>query len=281
MRKQQEKQRKEITIVNQKKLYSRVFSKEYLSKLKINTLKQLEERGVFRNPVKDMYYNNLVPFIYSNAETIQSSDYIVINQLNTTYEQNYIEKKKNLHREALEKERQRKIDLEIKCKEELERKKEERRRQREEAARLKKEKDYLALKNLINEEFVKKVEFMDVAENVFDINAYGQMKRKYCKRNNNYINILIAPVIGGYYGQLALIISYFNRITPDFMNEDKLLKAFELMLPKFPVFNIVYKTEDFDSYKALDQNGVLNTIEDLPKLDNDQFVSRQILFNII
>lgn len=61
------------------------------------------------------------------------------------------------------------------------------------------------------------------------------------------------------------------------MNEEKMLKMLDLFIPKCPNFNIIYKAEELEHYKALDQNGSINSIEDILKLDDNLYVIYFIL----
>jgi hypothetical protein len=222
------------------------------------TLNHLVERGVFRNPNDNQYYNNLLPTIFSNAEEIAGNDFCILNKLNDTYHDNFIDHKKNLHRAALIKERERKEMLEIQKKQEIERRKAERRAKREEEVRIKKEQQMIQLKNSVNDELIKQVEFVDDANDIYEINGYHQKGKKY------------AGVLGGYFGQFAIIIAYFNKIIPDYLNEEKLIKVLELFIPKAPPINIIYKAEEVDQYKVLDAN--IQAIEDVNKSPDNIYV---------
>ena len=120
----QKKIEKDNRIINQKKLFARTFAKEYLSKIKQNTLKQLEQRGVFRSPMESQYQNNLLNYIYQNAEVTNHNDFVVLEKLNKTFEADFMDRKRKLHKEALDKERKRKEEEDIK-KKVVEKKKEE------------------------------------------------------------------------------------------------------------------------------------------------------------
>lgn len=178
----QEKQKKVNAIINQKKLFSRQFAKDYMSKLKVNTIRQCEERRVFRNPMQNQYQNNLLSFIYKNSEAIKKDDYTIVRELNKNFEVDYTNRKQLKHKEAMANEKKRKEDLEKMRLDEMERKKQERIEKIAEAIRMKKEKELNALKNAIDEEFVKKVEIVDLPENVLDINGNAQ-KKSYGKKD--------------------------------------------------------------------------------------------------
>jgi hypothetical protein len=76
--------------------------------------------GIFKNHISNQYYTNLLPYIMENNEKLVKSDGVIINQLNKTLQTNMINKNKQLHKEALLKERARKADMEKKKIEDLE-----------------------------------------------------------------------------------------------------------------------------------------------------------------
>lgn len=57
--------------------------------------------------------------------------------------------------------------------------------------------------------FIKEAEPIDDVVDIFDINGFYQNKRKNCS------------AIGGYIGQWVIVLSYFNKKLPDFVNQDK------------------------------------------------------------
>ncbi len=90
----------------------------------------------------------------------------------------------------------------------------------------------------------------------------------------NSLNFLkfLAGAIGGYFTQIAFIMTYFNKLQPDFMNEEKLSKMLEQFIPRGPNFFIPYKAEDLEYYKTLDATGGINVMEDLVKLEDPLYV---------
>ena len=67
-----------------------------------------------------------------------------------------------------------------------------------------------------------------------------------------------------------MILSYFSKKIPDFVNQDKvkiklkqLIKILDLFVPKCPIYYLLYKPEDLDYFKTLDPN--INNIEDIIK----------------
>jgi hypothetical protein len=175
--------------------------------------------------------------------------------------------KQNMHREALNKEKERKEELERRRLEEIARKEEEKRKRKEEEIRRKKEIEIQALKASINEELIKHAEYIEDPVAIYDINAYYQKDIKY------------SPILGGYYGQFAIIIAYLNKIQEDYMNEEKLLKMLELFLPKVPQFNIIYTAENLQEIQKIAP--VINEIEEIPKLDENTYVIIIHIYNLI
>lgn len=158
----------------------------------------------------------------------------------------------------MNKEKERKEELERKKLEEIARKEEEKKRKREEEIRRRREIEIEALKVSIHEELIKHAEYVEDPLAIYDINAYYQKVIKY------------TPVLGGYYGQFAIIIAYLNKLQEDYMNEEKLMKVLELLLPKLPHFYLLYTNENFQEYQTIAP--ILNEIEEIPKLDEKTYV---------
>jgi hypothetical protein len=163
-----------------------------------------------------------------------------------------------LHREALNKEKERKEELERKKLEEIARKEEEKKRKKEEEIRRKREIEIQALKASINEELIKHAEYVEDPVAIYNINAYYQKDIKY------------SPVVGGYYGQISIMIAYLNKLQENYLNEEKLLKVLELLLPKSPHFYFLYTTENLQEIKGIAP--LINEIEEIPKLDENTYV---------
>jgi hypothetical protein len=109
-----------VTKIQQKKLYSRVFAKSYLDKLKDNTLKHLEERGYFKNSNDNNYYKTLLTHIYDNSCGLVNSDYVVYNRLNENLNSTYVNEMINSHKESIMKEKKRREEETRKKKDEEE-----------------------------------------------------------------------------------------------------------------------------------------------------------------
>jgi hypothetical protein len=94
--------------IQQKKLYSRVFSKSYLHNLLDVSMNHLKQRGFFSNSNDEQYYNILLKDVYTQSDHIVKSDYVVYNQLNSELTNDYMNGMINQHRQSLINERKRK-----------------------------------------------------------------------------------------------------------------------------------------------------------------------------
>jgi len=103
--------------------------------------------------------------------------------------------------------------------------------------------------------FIKEAEYVDDVFDIFEVNGFYQNKRKY------------AAVIGGYIGQWVLVMSYFNKKVPDFINQEKIVKILDLFVAKCPGFHLLYTQADFEYFKTLDPN--INAIDDIFKCAPD------------
>lgn len=96
----------------QKKLFARVYAKEYFSRLKNLTVNHLIERGFFTNIIDTQYYNSLSPFVYTESEAIKNHDYIVVESMNDAFAFDFHNKNRLLHQMSINKEKKRKEELE-------------------------------------------------------------------------------------------------------------------------------------------------------------------------
>lgn len=158
-----------------------MFAKQFLSKLQDNSIKDLEQRGIFRNSLINEYHNNLVPFIYKNASEINNNDFIIVNKLNDTFKNYFLDQKKNEHNQSLLNEVKRLENLEIMRQEEIERKKEEIERKKEEILRLKRENELKKIRQLIETELLSHMELNEDPQDIFDITGFHTKSRKASK----------------------------------------------------------------------------------------------------
>ena len=272
----QQKEKTDISKVYQKKLMSRVFAKEYLSRLKINSFnnllgvsfeKQMEIKnrktvkgstsGIFYKPIyRDLQYK-VAPDIINKVELRVKENKLFVNNISSIFENIRYNKIKKDHKESIDKEYKRREDEALRIKQEKERRKEEKRKKIEEEARKKKEKEREELKAKIVDSLLKNCEKAEDIAEVYDV-EYSYIAN----------NIKHASLSGGYEAQWALIVSALNKSGFD-VDIDKLIKIFELFLPKFFPINIYINTNVFNQIKEVDSN-IIN-IEDIIKSDDNKW----------
>lgn len=258
----QQKERTELTKIHQKKLMSRCFGREYLSKLRVNCLSNLIQKGIFQKEVAKEIYFDLVPYINENVEKQVKNNLKFVKNLTSVFKSEHNRKIALAHKEALKKEVQRKKEFEEKKREEKQKRKEERKRRVEEEARLKKEKERTELKEEIYNELLKNAELVEEITQIQDPTGEYQLGKKF------------STLTGGFIGQWALVLSainsYAERDAEPFMNSEKRNKSIELFLPKFPPVTIYVSNELLEEFKALDST--IQTTEDLVKSDDNLWV---------
>ncbi len=160
--------------------------------MKDHCITDLEQRGVFRDPLENEYYNNLLPFIYKKANEINNNEFIIVNQLNESFKNHFLQQKKKAHKQSLLNEVKRLENLELMRLEEIVRKKEEKKRRREEIIRIKHENELKKLKQMIETELISQMELNDDPHEIFDITGFHTKARKACKIFSNifYIKFL-------------------------------------------------------------------------------------------
>lgn len=248
----------QLTKIFQKKLCSRTIAKQYISPIRDSSIKTLEQHSVFKNPEVNDYFTSLLPELLSLAENYHRNDYVVLNKLNEMLKTSRYNDSINTHRQAIikdQKRREEEIQNIIKRKEEVEA---EKLSQKEERRRRRHERVINELRKTITSELLVHKEFVDDVDVIYDINGYYQKTK-------------CVTCVGGAFGQLALLISYLNKQTPDFLNEDKILKVLDLYFPTAHKFFILYKAEDLEEYKTIDED--IGTIEDIIKAEDNQYVS--------
>lgn len=75
---------------------------------------------MFQNPLINQYYNNLLPSVYNSYENIVREDGVIVNDMNEEFKNEFIKKNRDLHRQAIEKEKRRKEEAEKQRKADLE-----------------------------------------------------------------------------------------------------------------------------------------------------------------
>ena len=120
------------------------------------------------------------------------------------------------------------------------------------------------LRKSIQEELVINSEWTeDSLENIFNINGYYQKSK-------------CATLIGGPIGQIALILNYLDKESPEFLTEDKIPRILDAYLEKSHPFFFLWNKEDLEKYKEINEN--IETIEDIIKASDDEYKKIMDLF---
>ena len=246
-----------LTKLFQKKLQSRVKAKQYISKLKSDVYNILGKKKVFQNENENYYFTNLLPEIQSLVEENTRNDYLIVNRMNDMFSNSKYKKDCNKHMESVinekkrleNNERIRRINKEL----------EEKRIREEKERREKRKHDKIldALRKEIQEELVSKSEWVEESiENIYNINGYYQKTKS-------------ATLIGGPIGQMALILNYLDKESPEFLTEDKIPKIRDVFLEKSHPYYFLWTKEDLEKYKGINAN--IESIEDINKANEEEF----------
>ena len=246
-----------LTKIFQKKLQSRMKAKQYMSKLKLNCYNSLGQQKVFKNKDDNYYFTDLLPEMQSLVEEYTKNDYLIVNKMNDMFNKrkyNYDCKK---HHDAVTKEKNRLANNERirKINQELE----EKRKREEKERREKRKHDKIldGLRKQIQEDLVSKSEWAEEnIENIFNINGYYQKTK-------------VATLVGGPIGQMALILNYLDKESPEFLTEDKIPKIIDVFLEKSHPYFFLWTKEDLEKYKSINEN--IETIEDILKANDEEF----------
>ena len=246
-----------LTKLFQKKLQSRVKAKQYISKLKSDVYNILGKKKVFQNENENYYFTNLLPEIQSLVEENTRNDYLIVNRMNDMFSNSKYKKDCNKHMESVinekkrleNNERIRRINKEL----------EEKRIREEKERREKRKHDKIldGLRKQIQEELVSKSEWVEEnIENIYNINGYYQKTKS-------------ATLIGGPIGQMALILNYLDKESPEFLTEDKIPKIIDVFLEKSHPYYFLWTKEDLEKYKGINEN--IESIEDINKANEEEF----------
>ena len=246
-----------LTKLFQKKLQSRKKAKQYISKLKADVYNILGKKKVFQNENENYYFTDLLPEIKSLVEENTRNDYLIVNRMNDMFSNSKYKKDCNKHMESVinekkrleNNERIRRINKEL----------EEKRIREEKERREKRKHDKIldALRKEIQEELVSKSEWVEESiENIYNINGYYQKTKS-------------ATLIGGPIGQMALILNYLDKESPEFLTEDKIPKIIDVFLEKSHPYFFLWTKEDLEKYKGINAN--IESIEDINKANEEEF----------
>ena len=258
LKKKKEKENKiEITKMFQQKLITRKLAKQYVNKLINNSYKKLEQRGILKTADANDFFTELLPEIQFFSEENFNLDKKLLNIFELLKNNNFnsnIEKHKisilNEKKRLENNEKIRQILHERELKE-IQRKKEER-------ARKKHEKKLQEIRNKIKSELMSNSEWTEDnnLDNIFNINGYYQKNK-------------CLTTIGGPIGQIAIFFTFLSKINNEILNEEKINKIIDLYIQKSHPFYFIYKNEDLEFFKNLDEN--FETIEDINKISEDKF----------
>ena len=256
-KKQLKENRIQLTKMFQKKLQSRMKAKQYISKLRSDVYDSLGHQKVFQNKNDNYYFTELLPEMQSLVEEYTKNDYLIVNKMNDMFSKRKFSKDCKKHFTAVTNEKNRLANNERirNIMKELEEKR--KREEKERKEKRKHDKILDALRKSIQEELVSNSEWVeDSLENIFNITGYYQKTK-------------CATLVGGPIGQMALILNYLDKESPEFLTEDKIPKIIDVFLEKSHPFFFLWTKDDLEKYKALNEN--IETIEDISKANDDQY----------
>ena len=262
MRKKNEnkKERIEMTKKFQRKLYSRIKGKQYIKKILSETHTFLHERGLYKTSDANDFYTDLLPDLQNIADNQFKYSFSNLDNMQKLLKYKYIKENKDGHIQSIIDEKNRLKENE-RIKEILKiREAKEAQRRKEERARRRHEKILDGIRDILRQELLGDAEFTEdnSPDNIFDINAYYQKDKGY-------------TLVGGPIGQMALVFEIMNKINPEseFLNDEKMDKIVTSFIEKSHSFIFVYKNEDIESYKEIDEN--IESIEDIIRPDDHKF----------
>ena len=258
MKKNEKIKRLEMTKLFQKKLISRIKAKQYIKKIYNQTHEYMKERGLYKTPDSKDFYTDLLPDIENIAETQFKYDYSNLENIQKMLKYKYTKETNEEHVQSIINEKKR-LEENVRIREILKiREAEEIKRKKEERARRKHEKILDGIRKILRENLLKEAEFIEdnSPDNIFDINGFYQKDKGF-------------TLCGGVIGQISLLIELINKINPEFLDDEKINKILNIYMEKSHSFIFIYKNEDIESYKSIDEN--IETIEDISKSNDDKF----------
>ena len=257
-RKKELKQKRiKLTKLYQQKLQSRMKAKQYISKLKADCYSSLGQKKVFKSKDDNYYFTNLLPELHDLVNEYTTNDYLIVNKMNDMFSKRKINNDRKKHEESVTNEKNRLANNErIRI---INKELEEKRKREEKERRAKRRHDRIldGLRKSIQEDLLTNSEWTeDSIENIFNINGY------YQKTKN-------ATLTGGPIGQMALILNYLDKESPEFLTDDKIPKIIDVYLEKSHPFFFLWNKEDLDKCKEINEN--IETIEDIIKASDDEF----------
>ena len=256
-KKELKQNRIKLTKIFQQKLQSRMKAKQYISKLKLDCYSSLGERKTFKNKDDNYYFTDLLPELHGLVDEYTKNDYLIVNKMNDMFSKRKKINDSNKHKESVINEKNRLANNErIRI---INRELEEKRKREEKERRAKRRHDKIldGLRKAIQEDLVTNSDWAeDTIENIFNINGYYQKTKS-------------ATLTGGPIGQIALILNYLDKESPEFLTDDKIPKIIDVYLEKSHPFFFLWNKEDLDKYKEINEN--IETIEDIIKANDEEF----------
>ena len=256
-KKEQKQKRIELTKTFQKKLQSRMKAKQYISKLKDDCYNSLSQRKAFKNKDDNYYFTDLLPELKDLVTEFSKNDYLIVNKMNDMFSKQKIQKDKQKHEESVKNEKNRLANNErIRI---INQQLEEKRKKEEKERRAKRRHDRIldGLRKDIQEELVSNSEWTeDSIENIFNINGYYQKTK-------------CATLTGGPIGQIALVLNFLDKESPEFLTDDKIPRLLDVYLEKSHPFYFLWNKDDLEKYKEINEN--IETIEDIIRANDDEY----------
>ena len=256
-KKELKQKRIELTKTFQKKLQSRMKAKQYISKLKDDCYNSLSQRKTFKNKDDNYYFTDLLPELKDLVTEFSKNDYLIVNKMNDMFSKQKIQKDKQKHEESVKNEKNRLANNErIRI---INQQLEEKRKKEEKERRAKRRHDRIldGLRKDIQEELVSNSEWTeDSIENIFNINGYYQKTK-------------CATLTGGPIGQIALVLNFLDKESPEFLTDDKIPRLLDVYLEKSHPFYFLWNKDDLEKYKEINEN--IETIEDIIRANDDEY----------
>ena len=258
LNKKKEKEHKiQMTKMFQQKLMARKIAKQYANKLIHNTYNNMEQRGILKTADANDFFTDLLPEIQNISEINFNLDKKLLNIIELLKLNNFQTNTEN-HKNSIIKEKKR-LENNEKIRQILhERELLEIQRKKEERARRKHEKLLEAIRDKIKAELMSNSEWIEDnnLDNIYDINGYYQKNK-------------CLTTLGGPIGQISIFFNILTKINSEILNDEKINKIIELYIQKSHPFYFLYKNEDIEYFKTLDEN--VETIEDINKIADEKY----------
>ena len=258
LNKKKEKENKiKITKMFQQKLITRKIAKQYVNNLIQNSYKNLEKRGILKTADANDFYTELLPEIQLFSEENFNLDKKLLNIFELLKNNNFNQNIEN-HKISIINEKKR-LENNQKIREILhERELKEIQRKKEERARKKHEKKLEEIRKKIKSELMSNSEWTEDnnLDNIYNINGYYQKNK-------------CLTTIGGPIGQMAIFFTFLSKINAEILNEEKINKIIDLYIQKSHPFYFLYKNDDLEYFKSLDEN--FESIEDINKIPDEKY----------